>query len=133
MNKSRPHQRILITNDDGIHAPGLKLLEEIAHTITDDVWIVAPDAERSGAGHSISLTLPIRMQALGKFRQERDAFGIGRKRGGRCRHCESMTWMHANACLHSFFIPLRHEADTMLANDAIPTRPPCRRLQPRYG
>ncbi|MBK8957679.1 MAG: 5'/3'-nucleotidase SurE [Proteobacteria bacterium] len=68
MNKSHPHHRILITNDDGIHAPGIKLLEEIARTITDDVWVVAPDQERSGAGHSISLTLPIRMQALGPKR-----------------------------------------------------------------
>ena len=64
MTKSHPHHRILITNDDGIHAPGLALLEQIALTITDDVWVVAPDQERSGAGHSISLTLPIRMRQL---------------------------------------------------------------------
>lgn len=64
MNKSHPHHRILITNDDGIHAPGIALLEQIALTITDDVWVVAPDQERSGAGHSISLTLPIRMRQI---------------------------------------------------------------------
>ncbi len=64
MSKSHPHLRILITNDDGIYAPGIALLEQIALTITDDVWVVAPDQERSGAGHSISLTLPIRMRQL---------------------------------------------------------------------
>jgi len=56
--------RILITNDDGIHAPGLQLLESIAREITDDVWVLAPDGERSGAGHSVSLTVPIRMRQL---------------------------------------------------------------------
>jgi 5'-nucleotidase len=56
--------RILLTNDDGIHAPGIEVLENIARTFTDDVWVVAPDQERSGAGHSISLTNPIRMRHL---------------------------------------------------------------------
>jgi len=56
--------RILITNDDGIHAPGIAILESIARDITDDVWVVAPDQEKSGAGHSVSLTHPIRMREL---------------------------------------------------------------------
>ena len=34
--------RILCTNDDGIHAPGLKVIEEIAQQLSDDVWVVAP-------------------------------------------------------------------------------------------
>ncbi len=34
--------RILCTNDDGIHAPGLKVVEEIARALSDDVWVVAP-------------------------------------------------------------------------------------------
>ncbi len=63
-------QRILVTNDDGIHAPGLQLLESIAREITDDVWVVAPDGERSGAGHSVSLTVPIRMRKLGEKRYQ---------------------------------------------------------------
>jgi 5'-nucleotidase len=54
--------RILIVNDDGIDAPGIVLLEEIARGFTDDVWVVAPDEERSGAGHSLSLTYPIRLR-----------------------------------------------------------------------
>ena len=48
--------RILLTNDDGVNAPGLKVLEAIARTISDDIWIVAPAEENSGAGHSLTLT-----------------------------------------------------------------------------
>ncbi len=62
MTKSTPHTtpeklplRILLTNDDGIHAPGLKSLEKIAKELSDDVWIVAPETEQSGASHSLTL------------------------------------------------------------------------------
>jgi 5'-nucleotidase len=41
--------RILITNDDGIRAPGLMVLEQIAAEISDDVWVVAPEADCSDA------------------------------------------------------------------------------------
>ena len=41
--------RILLTNDDGINAPGLEVLERIAAKISDDVWVVAPAEENSGA------------------------------------------------------------------------------------
>ena len=61
-NTSQP--RILVTNDDGIQAPGLELLESIARELSDEVWVVAPSGECSGAGHSVSLTNPIRMQQL---------------------------------------------------------------------
>ena len=60
--------RILLTNDDGYHAPGLKVLEAIAATISDDVWIVAPADEQSGAGHSLTLTRPIRVRKHGEKR-----------------------------------------------------------------
>ena len=50
--------RVLIVNDDGIEAHGIKLLEEIAREFTDDVWVVAPDEEKSGFSHSISMTIP---------------------------------------------------------------------------
>ena len=53
-------KRVLIVNDDGIDGPGIKLLETIARGSTDDVWVVAPDEERSGAGHGISVSNPIR-------------------------------------------------------------------------
>jgi 5'-nucleotidase len=54
--------RVLIVNDDGIDAPGIVLLEEIVRQFTDDIWVVAPDEERSGAGHSLSMTNPIRVR-----------------------------------------------------------------------
>ena len=54
--------RILLTNDDGIHAPGLAVLERIAARFSDDVWICAPDEEQSGAGHSLTLTRPVRLK-----------------------------------------------------------------------
>ncbi len=56
--------RILITNDDGIHAAGLKVLESIARAVTDDVWIVAPETEQSGAGHGLTLAVPLRVRKL---------------------------------------------------------------------
>ena len=65
MSRNREENpRILITNDDGIHAPGIAILESIALGISDDVWVVAPDQERSGAGHSVSLSHPIRMRQV---------------------------------------------------------------------
>lgn len=54
--------RILLTNDDGIYAPGLKVLEEIAAQLSDDVWICAPAEEQSGAGHSLTLHQPVRLR-----------------------------------------------------------------------
>ena len=57
--------RILLSNDDGVHAPGLAVLEEIARTLTDDVWVVAPAQEKSGAGHSLTLHDPLRPTQLG--------------------------------------------------------------------
>lgn len=60
--------RILISNDDGINAPGLAVLEKIARTLTDDVWVVAPAHEQSGAGHSLTLHHPLRPTQLGDKR-----------------------------------------------------------------
>ena len=60
--------RILLTNDDGVNAPGLKVLETIAALFSDDVWIVAPSEEQSGAGHSLTLTTPVRLRKLGERR-----------------------------------------------------------------
>ena len=58
--------RILLTNDDGIEAPGLGVLEKIATDLTDDVWVVAPETDNSGASHSLTLAEPLRMRELGK-------------------------------------------------------------------
>jgi len=60
--KSQRKPRVLIVNDDGIDAPGIVLLEEIVRAFSDDIWVVAPDEERSGAGHSLSLSHPIRIR-----------------------------------------------------------------------
>jgi 5'-nucleotidase len=57
--------RVLCTNDDGIHAPGLKVVEEIAHALSDDVWIVAPELDQSGVSHSLSLNDPLRLREVG--------------------------------------------------------------------
>jgi 5'-nucleotidase len=54
--------RILLTNDDGINARGLDLLETVARTFSDDIWVVAPTDEQSGAGHSLTLTEPVRLR-----------------------------------------------------------------------
>ena len=56
--------RILVTNDDGIDAPGLKLLERIAREISDDVWTVAPETNQSGASHSLTMRRPLRIREV---------------------------------------------------------------------
>lgn len=60
--------RILISNDDGVDAPGIALLEKIARTLSDDVWVVAPEREQSGAGHSLTLHEPLRLRKVGERR-----------------------------------------------------------------
>jgi len=50
--------RILVTNDDGIHSPGLGVAERIARALSDAVWVFAPEHEQSGASHSLTLTPP---------------------------------------------------------------------------
>ena len=56
--------RILVTNDDGIHGPGLAVLENIARTLSDDVWVVAPETDQSGVSHSLSLNDPLRLREI---------------------------------------------------------------------
>jgi 5'-nucleotidase len=60
--------RILISNDDGVNAEGIGVLERIARTLSDDVWVVAPAQEQSGAGHSLSLHAPLRYHQLAERR-----------------------------------------------------------------
>jgi 5'-nucleotidase len=54
--------RILCVNDDGIHAPGLSVLEGVARALSQDVWVVAPETEQSGASRALTLTQPIRVR-----------------------------------------------------------------------
>ncbi|MBV1707128.1 MAG: 5'/3'-nucleotidase SurE [Hyphomicrobiales bacterium] len=56
--------RILLTNDDGIHAPGLETLERVARQLSDDVTIVAPAIDQSGVSHSFSLNDPLRLRQI---------------------------------------------------------------------
>ncbi|MCB9957844.1 MAG: 5'/3'-nucleotidase SurE [Rhodospirillaceae bacterium] len=56
--------RVLLSNDDGIHAPGFKVLEEIAAGLSDDVWVSAPETEQSGASHSLTLHRPLRIREI---------------------------------------------------------------------
>ncbi len=57
--------RILLTNDDGFDASGMKVLLDIAQTLSNDLWIVAPSDEQSGAGHSLTITRPLRIRQRG--------------------------------------------------------------------
>jgi 5'-nucleotidase len=60
-------RRILVSNDDGINAPGLNALAG-AMAEFGEVWVVAPDRERSGAGHSLTLQRPLRIHPMGERR-----------------------------------------------------------------
>ncbi len=60
--------RILLTNDDGIHARGLEVLEEIAAQLSDDVWVVAPETDQSGLAHSLTLNEPLRLRQISEKR-----------------------------------------------------------------
>lgn len=63
--------RVLLTNDDGIDAPGLAVLEQVAASLAAEVWVVAPEHDQSGTSHSISLHQPLRYSRHGERR-----FGI---------------------------------------------------------
>jgi 5'-nucleotidase len=58
--------RILVTNDDGAGAHGLSVLHQIAKSLSDDVWIVAPEMNQSGASHALTLQVPLRYREIGE-------------------------------------------------------------------
>ncbi len=60
----RKDLRILLTNDDGIHAHGLEVLRQIAAELSDDVWVVAPETEQSGGSRSLTLSDPLRVRHI---------------------------------------------------------------------
>ncbi len=68
----KPFGRILITNDDGIDAPGLAELEVIANTLSDEVWVFAPDGNRSGAGRSLTIGRELKVTRHGPTRYSCD-------------------------------------------------------------
>jgi 5'-nucleotidase len=60
--------RILLSNDDGIEAEGLAILERAARLLSDDVWVVAPDGNRSGYGHAFTLGRSFSIQRVASQR-----------------------------------------------------------------
>ena len=59
--------KILLTNDDGLHAPGIAAFEIAAQKL-GDLWVVAPHQERSGASHSLTMNEPLRIHRHGSQR-----------------------------------------------------------------
>ncbi len=59
-------KRILLVNDDGINAPGLRILEKIARELSNDIWIFAPETEKSGSSHSLTLNATVRIERVSK-------------------------------------------------------------------
>jgi 5'-nucleotidase len=62
----KPFQRILVTNDDGIDAPGLVHAQAIAAMLAEAVWVIAPTADQSGVGQGISMYHPLRITRYGQ-------------------------------------------------------------------
>ncbi len=60
--------RVLVSNDDGVHAPGLKLLEAVLAPLAGEVWVVAPETEQSATSHSLTLRRPLRIRKLSDHR-----------------------------------------------------------------
>ena len=56
--------RILVTNDDGYQAHGIKILEKVARDLSDDVWVVAPETEQSAVSHSLTIRRPLRIRKI---------------------------------------------------------------------
>lgn len=54
--------RVLISNDDGVHAPGIKILEHAVTALAREVWVVAPETEQSATSHSLTLRRPLRIR-----------------------------------------------------------------------
>ena len=61
------NSRILITNDDGFFSPGIDILKSIAETFSNDIWIVAPEFEKSGASHALSFTSDLNLKKHDEF------------------------------------------------------------------
>ena len=56
--------RILLVNDDGIDAPGMRVLEGVSRQLAKTVFVVAPEVNRSGASHSLSIETPVRVRKI---------------------------------------------------------------------
>lgn len=56
--------RILVCNDDGLYSEGLDILMDLAHSVSDDVWTVVPDGQRSAGGHGITIYNVLRLKKI---------------------------------------------------------------------
>jgi 5'-nucleotidase len=65
MSKPKDRPLILVTNDDGIHSPGIAALMQAMREV-GDTWVVAPDRERSAVGHSLTLHRPLKAEQIGE-------------------------------------------------------------------
>lgn len=72
MTKRLQGKKILLTNDDGIHAPGMKVMEDAARQLSDDVITVAPSVNQSGMAHALTLHSPLRIHGHGADRYSVD-------------------------------------------------------------
>lgn len=61
-------QRIVVTNDDGIDAPGLAIAEHLAAALADEVWVFAPATDQSGMAQALSMHEPLRIRSHGRRR-----------------------------------------------------------------
>jgi 5'-nucleotidase len=59
--------RILVSNDDGVDAPGIKMLAAVLRDAGHEVMVVAPDRDRSGASNSLTLDLPVRVKRIDHY------------------------------------------------------------------
>ena len=66
MGKKNKKPTILVTNDDGVLAPGLLALIEVAREL-GDIIVVAPDGPQSGVGHAITVSEPLRLDRVDYF------------------------------------------------------------------
>ena len=87
--------RILITNDDGIHAEGLGVCEQIGRALSDDIWVIAPEYDQSGVSHSLSLNDPLRLRPV----RMTDCFDRSRRPSTKSRQ-RIVLWRNLNAATH---------------------------------
>ncbi len=140
--KKLPQARVLISNDDGIHAPGIRVLEKIMRPLAAEVWVVAPETEQSAAGHSLTIRRPLRIRKLSRRRfavdgtptdsvvlavnqilrdQPPDLILSGINRGGNLG--EDVTYSGTvAAAMEATLLGFRAVAFSMMADDTGPTR-----------
>src|SRR5690606_26329178 len=67
IHRFRSSMRVLVSNDDGVDAPGIKVLAEELRNAGHEVTVVAPDRDRSGASNSLTLDRPVRLRRIDHY------------------------------------------------------------------